>query len=512
MLLKHFILVAIFLSLFYSCHERVGNPNRDLTVNSYELLDSADFRLDIDEIRRHIIRLGRNDGKLFAADKQVYKYYKQQKDFIWISRLGVNDSGVDTLLSFLHRADSLGISKSFFRLKQIKADLRAVRSLAFDKEHDINKVYARLEYNLTKAYWRYACGMNFGFINPNAFFNSLHVKDSDSIGVSYYQQADLKIYRPDSAFYAKSLESVTHNSVGRFLSSVQPSGKLYSLLIAKLNSGNLTHRMRKKLICNIERCRWRYKQSAGKPIEAEDTYVLVNIPSCSLRAVDNDKVLTMKVGCGTVDNPTPLLSSYIYKMDINPQWIVPKSIAKKIVYSTSYLSRMNMFVFDKEKGKLPVYAISYAKIMSGEQYLIQPGGPANSLGRIIFRFLNNFSVYLHDTSSPWIFKRQVRTVSHGCVRVEKPYELALFLLGNKATSELKDKLDYSVHTDPSPKDSIKRAKIDHKRLINTVKVVPQVPVYIAYFTLYYDEEDAIREFDDVYAFDEAMARILCPSL
>lgn len=66
--------------------------------------------------------------------------------------------------------------------------------------------------------------------------------------------------------------------------------------------------------------------------------------------------------------------------------------------------------------------------MNGGQYIIQAGGPKNSLGRIIFRFDNNFSVFLHDTSSPWVFQRERRTVSHGCVRVEKPYELALFLL------------------------------------------------------------------------------------
>ena len=89
----------------------------------------------------------------------------------------------------------------------------------------------------------------------------------------------------------------------------------------------------------------------------------------------------------------PLLASKITRMDVNPQWIVPKSISKGFWGNYAYMHQWGMFVFDNRKGKLAPEEVSPLKIAQGEQYIIQAGGPKNSLGRIIFRFDNGFSVF-----------------------------------------------------------------------------------------------------------------------
>ena len=83
--------------------------------------------------------------------------------------------------------------------------------------------------------------------------------------------------------------------------------------------------MRNQLLCNMERCRWEQKVYP----QNYDKYVLVNIPSMHLVAVDGEKQLSMRIGLGSMETKTPLLNSRIKRMDFNPQWIIPKSIIKK---------------------------------------------------------------------------------------------------------------------------------------------------------------------------------------
>ena len=106
--------------------------------------------------------------------------------------------------------------------------------------------------------------------------------------------------------------------------------------------------------------------------------------------------------------------------------------------------------------------------------VVQRGGKGNSLGRLIFRFDNNFSVYLHDTPSRDFFSRADRGVSHGCVRVEKPFELAKFILKDK-DEKFFDDLYYSMTDDSLTEKS---------RVVKNIKVEPTIPLYLTYYTIY----------------------------
>ena len=148
-------------------------------------------------------------------------------------------------------------------------------------------------------------------------------------------------------------------------------------------------------------------------------------------------------------------------------------------------------------------------LLTPDYFVVQEGGEGNSLGRIVFRFNNNFSIFIHDTSSKWAFERGNRGVSHGCIRVQKPFELAVFLLKDKDKS-LIDKINYSMQADLSkPKDGDEpKPCVDYRRLVNSVKVNPNVPLFITYYTLYPDMAGRIQTYADVYGYDQVLYRYL----
>lgn len=505
---RRLIYLYVLVCVFSACQEEQENPNKNLTLEAFSEMRRPDFAVDSREIRKHLKVLARTDNGDLTADKHIRRHYEEERPFLWIDRHGI-DERADSLMTFLEQVEQSGLSPDVFRRKQLTIDMERIRSLDVgDSVKDINLVLARLEYNLTKAFMRYCVGQRFGYLNAEYVMNHCDVKDSDSLHVTYYQLFDIKVKRPKESFFAGMVRKISHDSVAMFLHEVQPKNALYPKLVEYLNTGNLTESQRLTTLCNIERARW-YLEDAP---EQYKKYVLVNVPAYRLYAVCPDSTMSMRVGCGTKKSKTPLLTSKINRMDLNPQWFVPKSIAKGIVYSHGYLRRNNMYIFDRKQGKLdPSYA-SYSKIMEGKQYIVQRGGPGNSLGRIIFRFPNNHSVYLHDTSTPWVFDRSYRAVSHGCVRVQRPFDLARFLLKDPE-DDILEKIRYSMTADLRPHDGEteeEHPEIDKDMLVSQVKVNPEIPVFITYYTLYPNQEGVLTEYKDVYGYDRALKERLKP--
>ena len=264
----------------------------------------------------------------------------------------------------------------------------------------------------------------------------------------------------------------------------------------------------------MERCRWRLYDYPWR----HRKYVLVNIPSFHLRAVDQDSVLEMKIGCGSLETKTPLLTSRIMRMDLNPQWVIPRSIVRKSIANhagdSAYFASHRYYVRERKTIKrIPVSLVSRSMLNSSDYFVIQEGGEGNALGRIIFRFNNNFSVFLHYTSAPGVFEQSSRDVSHGCVRVEKPLDLAVFLLKNK-DEKIIEKIRYSMTVDlGNQRDKGQRSvefrpPVDKSKLIGSLKVEPEVPLFITYYTLYPDRYGQLEEFPDVYGYDRVIYNYL----
>ena len=472
------------------------------------------YALNSHLVREQIDRLIRADRDSLTSDVRARGYYRDGGHFLWIERQGV-DSRADSLLAVLDKVGRMGFRRDKFFVEQLQADLRRVRELDFTSEgrHSINNVMARLEYNLTKAFLRYTTGQRFGFINPQLMLNRYDVQYRDSHKVVYRRIFDVPMDHADDRFFASAFKKVYNDSVATFLHEVEPQEPLYYKFQAMLNSDSLPAGKRLKVVCNMERSRWRLKDYPRQ----HKKYVFVNIPAFHLDAIDGDSTLNMRVVCGTTSTKTPLLTSEIKRMDINPQWIIPRSIIEKDIArhagNRGYFERRRYFIRDRKTGKkVDAGHVSRSGLLSGKYMVAQEGGKGNSLGRIIFRFDNNFSVYLHDTSSPGVFSRDNRGASHGCVRVERPFDLAVFLLDDKDPDTI-DKIKYSMTVDVNGKSQPADGKparqpIDKKRMLHSLNVEPHVPVFISYYTIYPDKQGKMCEYPDVYGYDRRMGDFL----
>lgn len=491
--LFYIVFISFFLIILAACQDIHHADTTEVELSDFDGIKDNGLGLSAKKIKDKIATLCRNDKEGDIANATTRKHYLDSGRLVWIDRLGVKVQA-DSLVAFLDNVEEQGLSKSIFRIEQIKDDLKRAKNLDFDDKHKINDVVARLEYNLTKAYFRYAVGQRFGYINPLATLNKIQLVGDDTVQVKS-KVYDLKLQQPDTKFFNTALRQVERDSVASFLRDIQPQGSYYTTLLRELATAKGDYR--KKVQVNLERARWRLDD----PVEKHDKYVFVNVAEQMLYAVTPDSMMTMKVCCGTVGNKTPLLNSYIKKMEINPVWRMPYSIIKGIAGragSSSYFDKRRYNIYDGAGRKVDPSKVTRQQLLSGRYSVVQSSGAGNSLGKIIFRFDNPYSVYLHHTNSPWVFSQQNRCVSHGCVRVERPLDLAVFLLDEGQKGKASD-IKYSMDHGTEPRDSI-----DTTRVIKNLAVEPQIPVYLNYFTLYPDANNRLREFKDIYGFDKLL--------
>lgn len=497
--------MVLWVSLVVACSEKLPSTTKNVSLESYRSFGDTRMSINSHRIRAVIDSMIRNDQDGLTADFRARSYYLQEGDFLWVHRYGVT-SQADTLLHYLQTISQIGFSPSRFSVSQITDDIRRTKELDFDDKHPINQVLGRLEYLLTKSFLRYSVGQRFGYMNPNYVFNRVDTMKSnqpDTIQrpVRFRGLFDIAMEHADSRFFESALRKVAHDSVPSFLREIQPPSDFYKALASEYAEGRGSKDWRVKVLCNMERARWRLEDYP----QQHHRYVFVNIPSFHLFAIDNKDTLAMRIGCGSYETKTPLLTSAIKRMDVNPRWIVPRSIVENDMihyFSRSYCERRGFFVMDRKTGKeVPMNQVHRGLLQDKNYAVVQRGGAGNSLGRLIFRFDNNFSVYLHDTSSRDVFSRQDRGVSHGCVRVEKPFELAKFILKDKS-SEFLDDLYYNMTADSLTEKS---------RIIGSIKVEPQMPVYLSYYTIYPmkgKSREGWEEYPDVYGYDKVIYNFL----
>ena len=252
----------------------------------------------------------------------------------------------------------------------------------------------------------------------------------------------------------------------------------------------------------INRERWN-----RMPTKLGERFVLVNMAGYELDVVEGEKtVLTMKVIVGRNFTRTPMFSDEIQYIEFNPYWNVPRSIATKelvpeyVEKGTEAATRQG---FEVKRGEevLPVAAIDWSQYLGAEKlpFLIrQRPGPANALGEMKFMFPNKNNVYLHDTNQRHLFAKTKRAFSHGCVRVEKPHELAAYLL---APNTAETGRDWSL---PAVGDVVASKKL------TAVPLKRKVPVHLAYMTAWMDEQGYIQFREDIYGRDEILQSEMYP--
>ena len=224
-----------------------------------------------------------------------------------------------------------------------------------------------------------------------------------------------------------------------------------------------------EIAANMERYRWLPRSFGSR-------YIFVNVSAFKLEAYDSgQKKLEMKVIVGQEyqDKATPVFADSMETVVFRPYWNVTPDIAAKEVFpkGEAYMARENMETY-RENGQLRVR---------------QRPGPKNALGFVKFLFPNDFNIYLHDTPNHELFKEDIRAFSHGCIRVEKPAELAQWVLGWPA-----DKVQSNMDNPPDNK---------------SVKVPAKIPVYITYFTTYINNGQLYFG-NDLYSRDDKLVPIV----
>lgn len=243
-----------------------------------------------------------------------------------------------------------------------------------------------------------------------------------------------------------------------------------------------------QIAVNLER--WRQL-----PRRVEARRIVVNVPGARLDVMDGGQdVVQMRVIDGDSKHPTPSFTARITAVTFNPPWNVPVSIARKEILpllkrNPSYLAAHNIVILDRPDDPFG-QTVNWADYRAGHFpfRLRQLPGAKNSLGAVKFEMNDPFDVYLHDTPAKALFARAVRSLSHGCVRVERPEELAALLLEKQ-----------------NP-DDVTAAIAEGNT--QTVTLPRPMPVYIYYLTVTVGEKQDVNFHPDVYSRDAAVAEAL----
>ena len=247
------------------------------------------------------------------------------------------------------------------------------------------------------------------------------------------------------------------------------------------------------LIANMERWRW-------LPRDLGDFYVMVNIPTYNLQVVKNGKTIhETRVVVGQKKHKTPIFSDEMEYVVVNPYWNVPSSIASKELLPkikadpAAFFSNTSYEVLASVKGKTRVIdpsQLDWDRVEADMVRLRQTPGTRNALGNIKFMFPNQHAVYLHDTPSKSLFNRDYRAYSHGCVRVNNPFEFADVVLSQTSNWD-------AARVKSMIGSSERRVNLDHK-----------IPVHLAYFTTWMSDEGTLQLRSDIYGHNKAVKAAL----
>jgi murein L,D-transpeptidase YcbB/YkuD len=246
-----------------------------------------------------------------------------------------------------------------------------------------------------------------------------------------------------------------------------------------------------QILLNMERWRW-LPQDLGR------RHIIVNIADFKLQVMENGRpVLEMKIIVGKGYRRTVVFSDKITYLVLNPSWQIPLEIAVKdklplIRKDPEYFTKQNIRVFQgwgAESREIDPKTVNWSAVTpkTFTYRLRQDPGPQNALGRIKFMFPNRFNIYIHDTPYRTLFDKASRTFSSGCIRIEKPLELAAYLL----------------NSDPKWHPDAVQAALEQGEE-RTIQLPESIPVHLLYWTVFVDSTGKLQFRPDIYNRDKRL--------
>lgn len=257
--------------------------------------------------------------------------------------------------------------------------------------------------------------------------------------------------------------AVGSDTVGEWIGAQRPQNRHYAAMRAELATAK-DAKARDMLRANMERWRW-------MPRTLGTDYVYVNVPTYQLWVVQSGKISAIhNVVVGAKSTPTPQLAVPAGAVTANPSWHVPQSIIKS-------------------SGLRPgVRGYEYKPDGRGGYLVRQLPGPKNALGKMKVEMYNPHAIYLHDTPAKSFFSRAVRTLSHGCIRVQHIDQLAARLAGEEGLPALQ------------------KAQAQSKTV--TLPLQKNWPVWLVYFTAEQNAEGKLVTLSDPYGRDAQVVKAL----
>lgn len=286
--------------------------------------------------------------------------------------------------------------------------------------------------------------------------------------------------------YDKCLQEAVKHFQNR--NGLKVDGEIGSITLKVLNK-TVDERITTMLL-NLDRIKWLKKRHSKRRI-------IINIPDFMLYFEEDKKLIqTMRTIVGKPKNPTPIFSNTVKTIVLNPYWNLPTSIVQKemipkLLRNSNAMARQGIEIrtgWGRNAEKINAASVNWSKYRYSRNVpfrFAQVPGNRNALGKVKFLFPNKYAVYMHDTPTKPLFKRNKRAFSHGCIRLQKPRELL------KTFSTFNTNIDFN-----------KSQKILKGKRNTHIKLKETVPIDVIYLTAWVDYEGKLQFRNDIYNYDK----------
>ena len=514
--------------------------------------NSSNIKIDvgvINETRENNIKYAIKNSNLLYKNEIEKLYILQNYDLLWSDGNKYNENA-EELYSILLQAENFGLNPQDYDVGIIKYFLNTISDPTLISKSDVTFTHAYIKFSRHLVLGKHSVSNN-TLIDENYLIEILNdainnhaitiaIENFQPHNINYEKlSAALKQYRaiedinesivlhkkslsigdqsPEIIKLKKRLHAVGDYSSDSLHGDVDFNSDILdesvALAISKFQlrhgleaDGILGYKtvkeLNKPIADRIHQLELNLDRSRTLPDFSNERHLVINIPDYRLYLIENDQTIYQsRVVVGKKKHKTPLLSSELTELVLNPYWHIPKSIASneiipRLIHDPGYLKKNNMKVLSKVDNQTQLInpeAIDWTSIDLADNALRirQEPGKSNSLGRIKFIFPNAYNVYLHDTPSRNLFAQNQRAYSHGCIRVEDPFGLAEVLLANDNTWSMDDLNHYL---------SRNRTK--------TVKLTKTIPIHITYMTAWVDDQGIVNFRPDIYKRDSQFATSL----
>jgi murein L,D-transpeptidase YcbB/YkuD len=247
----------------------------------------------------------------------------------------------------------------------------------------------------------------------------------------------------------------------------------------------------KRLRANMEMWRWMWPDMG-------DFYVLNNIPEFMQYVYkDGEIIRSAKIVAGEVDKKSTIFSRPLKYVVLRPAWRVPESIMvnelwPSLIRGGGLMRQYGLQLQTKDGRRVDWRQYDWSSTDIRNFIVLQPPGPKSVLGRVKFSFPSQHTIFMHDTPDKWMFRPAQRTLSHGCLRVQNPMQLAEMVL-----------------KEDKGWDAAKIAELDRSGpLNNEVPISKEIPIHLVYFTAWVTDDGKLKTFNDVYGHEKRVTLAL----